>query len=292
MPPRRRRDADVCASDASFSPDDECDTYDENLFDDDEQQGGSDIDATDVDALSEDDDFDVEDQIQLFDGNVFPPEHWLRELEGFNEDAFACQDYSPKTTVLLDAVEEQWRQYCNVIKRDVQRSYATISTGLLHTFFDWFLSQKVGKDGRKKRGIKKKSSLGTYWKVFRLVFERATSDKIDPKLNRSMHREAKKHGLNEQRRANRCMTIDDLKQQVETTLSTTRKSFKLGELRILAVLFLLLLAPAGSRPEATLNLRFKDIRVALARDPEGGPHKLLLRFTPEFTKTYLGEKEQ
>ncbi|KAK1840387.1 C2H2 finger domain-containing protein [Colletotrichum chrysophilum] len=88
------------------------------------------------------------------------------------------------------------------------------------------------------------------------------------------------------------MTIDDLKQQIETTLSTTKKSFKLGELRILAVLFLLLLAPAGSRPEATLNLRFKDIRVALARDPAGGPHKLLLRFTPEFTKTYLGEKEQ
>ncbi|KAG7073817.1 C2H2 finger domain-containing protein [Colletotrichum scovillei] len=98
--------------------------------------------------------------------------------------------------------------------------------------------------------------------------------------------------MNEQRRANRCMVIEDLMQQNETTLSTTKKSFKLGELRILAVLFLLLLAPAGSRPTATLNLRFKDIRVALARDPEGGPHKLLLRLTPEFTKTYLGEKEQ
>ncbi|KAK2762535.1 C2H2 finger domain-containing protein [Colletotrichum kahawae] len=71
-----------------------------------------------------------------------------------------------------------------------------------------------------------------------------------------------------------------------------KKSFKLGELRILAVLFLLLLAPAGSRLEATLNLRFKDIGVVLARDLEGGPHKLLLRFTPEFTKSYLGEKEQ
>ncbi|KAK1457517.1 C2H2 finger domain-containing protein [Colletotrichum tamarilloi] len=84
--------------------------------------------------------------------------------------------------------------------------------------------------------------------------------------------------------------MEDLMQQNETTLSTTKKSFKLEEMRILAVLFLLLLTPAGPRPTATLNLRFKDIRVALARDPEGGPHKLLLRFTPEFTKTYLGER--
>ncbi|KAJ0329333.1 hypothetical protein COL922a_012866 [Colletotrichum nupharicola] len=267
MSNRRRTHVVAYDSDASFSADDECDDCDD-VFDAKEQQCGSDTDATDVEDLEEDDDFDVEDQVRLFDGNVHPPEYWRRNVEGFNEDPYACQDYSPGTTVLLDAVEEQWRH-------------------LLYNFFDWFLSQKVGKDGRKKRGIKKKSSLGTYWKVFRLVFERAVGDKIDQKLNRT-----KKHVLSEQRRANRCMTIDDLKQQIETTLSTTKKSFKLGELRILAVLFLLLLAPAGSRPEATLNLRFKDIRVSLARDPEGGPHKLLLRFTPEFTKTYLGEKEQ
>ncbi|KAK7408614.1 hypothetical protein QQX98_009216 [Neonectria punicea] len=80
------------------------------------------------------------------------------------------------------------------------------------------------------------------------------------------------------------MTIDDLK-------DTTKKSFELGELRILAVLFLLLLAPAGARPLAILRLRFRDIRVVLARDPEGGPHKLLIQFTPEFTKTYLGTKD-
>lgn len=87
------------------------------------------------------------------------------------------------------------------------------------------------------------------------------------------------------------MTINDLKEQIEATVSTTRKSFDLGELRILAVLFLLLLAPAGARPLAILRLRFRDIRVVLARDPEGGPHKLLIQFTPEFTKTYLGTKD-
>lgn len=102
---------------------------------------------------------------------------------------------------------------------------------------------------------------------------------------------AKKHGLSNEKRANRCMTIEDLKKQIETTISTTKKSFKLGELRILAVLFLLLLAPAGARPTSILRMRFGDIRLVLARDPEGGPHNILIRFTLAFTKTYLGVKD-
>lgn len=87
------------------------------------------------------------------------------------------------------------------------------------------------------------------------------------------------------------MTIDNLEQQIETTLSTTKKSFKLGELRILAVLFLLLLAPAGARPMSILRLRLRDILTVLVRDPEGGPHNILIKFTMAFTKTYLGEKD-
>lgn len=66
--------------------------------------------------------------------------------------------------------------------------YTTVSIARLHTFFDWLLRQQCGKGGRKRRGTKFASSLGTYWKVFRLVYERATSSKIDGKLNRSMHK--------------------------------------------------------------------------------------------------------
>ncbi|KAJ3554367.1 hypothetical protein NPX13_g10631 [Xylaria arbuscula] len=102
---------------------------------------------------------------------------------------------------------------------------------------------------------------------------------------------AVKYGLRTTRRRNRFMTVETLKEKIETTLSTTKKRFDLGELRILIVLFLLLLAPGGSRPESILMLRYGDIRVTLARDPEGGPHNLMVRFTPEFTKTYLGAKE-
>lgn len=66
--------------------------------------------------------------------------------------------------------------------------YQTLKSGNLYSFFDWLLSQKIGKGGRRRRGTKHKSSLGTYWKLFRLVYERATGDKINGQMNRVMHR--------------------------------------------------------------------------------------------------------
>lgn len=99
-----------------------------------------------------------------------------------------------------------------------------------------------------------------------------------------------KHGLGSDKRENRTMTLNDLKLQIDTTLRTTAKSFKVGEQRILAALFLLLLAPAGSRPASILQLRFGDIRICLVRDPHQGPHRLVIKFTLNFTKRYLGAK--
>ncbi|KAK1975244.1 C2H2 finger domain-containing protein [Colletotrichum cereale] len=285
MPPRRPRHVDAYDSDDSFSPNDNnasenTSSAGKDVFDVNEDEDGSDTEATDAEDL--DAELDVEDLSKLFAGNLQPPEYWRRAVEDMNESEFECQDYSPSTTALLDNVEEQ---YCEVLDRDPRQCYETLSVGILYNFFDW-----------KRSGIKKKSSLGTYWKIFRLVFERAMGERIASKLGRSMRkvigRLAKKHGLNDQAQANRIMTIDQLKQHIEETLSITRKMFKVGEVRLLAVLFVLLVTPAGACRKAIARLRFRDISVVLARDPEGRPHKLLIRFTPKFTKEYLSAKAQ
>ncbi|MEI9913834.1 MAG: DUF3435 domain-containing protein [Candidatus Saccharibacteria bacterium] len=100
-----------------------------------------------------------------------------------------------------------------------------------------------------------------------------------------------KHKLSNQKRKNKCLIIKNLKEHIEKTLSITEKSFKLGKLWILCILFLLLLAPTSARPASVLSLRFGDIRIMLARDPGSGPHKVLVKFTLEFTKTYLSIKD-
>ncbi|KAH8807062.1 C2H2 finger domain protein [Xylogone sp. PMI_703] len=311
----RHRQVLTNPDESDTSPSDE----DDLIFDINELESDPESEATSVEDLgndgNHDPEIDLEDQIQLFGGNIHPPEYYRQAVKEFNESAFDSEDYCTGTNLLLDAVEEQWCLYCGIIQRDPQECFKLLSISrdslksvsvpeaehfkslisLLYNFFDWRLNQRLNKDGRKLRGTKKKSSLSTLWKVFRLVCERAIGDKLNPKLNRSIHKVlralAKKHKLSDQRRANRCMTINNLEQQIETTLSTTKKSFKLGELRILAVLFLLLLAPAGARPTSILRLRFGDILTVLVRDPEGGPHNILIKFTLAFTKTYLGEKD-
>jgi hypothetical protein len=40
-----------------------------------------------------------------------------------------------------------------------------------------------------------------------------------------------------------------------------------------------------------LKLRYGDIAMNLLRDPNGGPYRILIEFTCEFTKKYLGSKE-
>lgn len=89
------------------------------------------------------------------------------------------------------------------------------------------------------------------------------------------------------------MSIEDLKIQLDTMLCTTRRTFDLGEQRILSILFLLLLTPAGSRPKSILDLRFGDFEIVLRRDvkdPTNGPKRLIIRMKLNFTKRYLGPK--
>lgn len=128
--------------------------------------------------------------MQLFEGNLHPREYYLKGLEEFNDAAFDGEDYSPGSTVLLVGVEELWNRYCTFLEHDPQERFEFVSLKFLYYFFDWMLSQKTGKDGRKKRGTKKTRSLGTYWKLYRLVYERATGGKLDATMNRRMHRVA------------------------------------------------------------------------------------------------------
>ncbi|KAL2127862.1 hypothetical protein VTI74DRAFT_10075 [Chaetomium olivicolor] len=292
----------VSDSDTSFSPSD-----DDDLFDIDEDNGDDVTEATDLDldnldpgdsdsdSSDEDFDFDDDDQVPLYGGNVHPPEYYRQGIEQpAQRDPYGR--YAPRTKKRLIEVEDQWGQFCTkVLLKDPQKVFETVSIPTLDKFLDWTICQKVGKNGRKKRGTKSSGSLYTRWKYLQIVHRVAMRKKFDEQINHDMQEVLQdlvmRHGLRTSRRRNRFMTIETLKDQIEVTLSTTKKLFDLGELRIYAVLFLLLLSPGGSRPESILLLRYGDIKVTLARDPEGGPHNVMIKFTPEFTKTYLGAKE-
>lgn len=87
------------------------------------------------------------------------------------------------------------------------------------------------------------------------------------------------------------MYIEDLAGVLQTNLTTTKKTYTHGRHRIEISLFGQLGMFSGNRPSALLNLCYRHIIVTLLRHPNGGPHRILIEFTCEFTKQYLGMKE-
>ncbi|KAF2804456.1 uncharacterized protein BDZ99DRAFT_491224 [Mytilinidion resinicola] len=148
-----------------------------------------------------------------------------------------------------------------------------------------------GKRGRKLLGTKFASSFRTYWKVLRLVYKRATSNKINSKINRSMHKVlrklVKKYKLKKIGRDKACIYIKDQTKVLQTNLITTEKRYPYGQCRIQAQIYLHFSSFTANRPQAILKLRYRHIQVTLLRDPEGGPYRVLLEFTFKFTKKFL-----
>ncbi|KAH6953644.1 hypothetical protein DER45DRAFT_605478 [Fusarium avenaceum] len=263
--------------------DDSVSSYEDDSVFDSDNDHTSDIDTNLSD--SSDVDLELEDAPCIPGGSDLPPEFFLRMQDEFKEEDADDTAYADGTTRQLDAIERRWNTYCKYTKQDPKYCMQHISLSKINAFFHWLFAQKTGARERKLPGIRSSHTLKQYWKEFRLVYERETKKKIDPVLNRRMRRILRKlvidNGLTGERRENRCMTIEDLKRQAETTIKH----------RVYALLFLLLIAPSGSRPRALLFLRFGDLELSLARDPQGGPHRILIRFRLRFIKTFLGEKE-
>ncbi|KAG0156267.1 hypothetical protein PDIDSM_3444 [Penicillium digitatum] len=123
-----------------------------------------DTDPTEPD-FDEDQLKDAGDVAQLFADNENSPEYYLQQLAEFDESVYTKEDYSKGTTVLLDQVESRWIQFCACLRKDPEQEFRKLSIAILHTFLDWALNLRRRKNGRRLPGIKRKSSLETFWKV-------------------------------------------------------------------------------------------------------------------------------
>lgn len=87
------------------------------------------------------------------------------------------------------------------------------------------------------------------------------------------------------------MYVEDLVEVLQSNLVTEEKRYTHGRHRMDLHCWLQLGLCTGNRPQALLDLCYRHIVVTLLRDPLGGPHRVLLELTFEFTKEYLGMKD-
>lgn len=78
--------------------------------------------------------------------------------------------------------------YCVFLKADENQMYQQLNYRVLYTFFYWMLNQRRGKEGRRRQGIKYRSSLITYWKNFRTVYELKMEKKVDKETSRLINK--------------------------------------------------------------------------------------------------------
>ncbi|PVH68648.1 hypothetical protein DL98DRAFT_542250, partial [Cadophora sp. DSE1049] len=157
---------------------------------DEQEETDAETEPTDVDTdVDGDGEADLPDLEWLAgEENAHPPEYYLDQENNSDESEDEDEDYSDGSLLLLDMIEGNFHRYCKYVRKDPAQVMQAVSRRTLKAFFEWILNQRQGKGGRRLAGIQSASTLGTYWKVFRLVYERATGEKIEGKMNRHMHR--------------------------------------------------------------------------------------------------------
>jgi hypothetical protein len=70
-----------------------------------------DTDLIDVNKFADNNNENDEDEAWLSLDKDHPPEHYLQQLEMFDEQEYTRQDYKESSTRLIDHMEDQWNQY-------------------------------------------------------------------------------------------------------------------------------------------------------------------------------------
>ncbi|PGG95045.1 hypothetical protein AJ79_10301 [Helicocarpus griseus UAMH5409] len=249
---------------------------------------GGETDLTDPADYDEGGKNDAHDLAGLLADDEHPPEYYMEMLNSGDESLLQYNEYANNSLKLLGRIEQEWLNFCTFVKKDPKEMYQQMDVKKLYTFFDWVLNQRRGKDGRRRQGLKY---------IFRLVYEREMHEKIDRETSKRVIKNvipklAKLYHLKKGHRKKSVVYLDDLINVVETTLTTTKKKFGHGRQRILLCLFFQLAGFSANRPQALLNLCYRHIKITLLKDPDGGPNNILIEFTIEFAKTFLGDKEE
>ena len=90
-----------------FSSKDSEDSDTESCFNTEYEESAPDTDPTNSDADA-DRDNDADISWLLEEDQDHPPEYYLNQENGFDEEDYMKEDYSDNSTVLLDAIRDRW----------------------------------------------------------------------------------------------------------------------------------------------------------------------------------------
>ncbi|KAJ6070739.1 hypothetical protein N7467_012058 [Penicillium canescens] len=211
--------------------------------------------------------------------------------------------YAEGTKTQIAFMKDRWERFCRKQHqkqhissdsrwKDPQHGLRAAGKREFTKFLYWGLRVKRGRDRRRTKGIKKASSLDTYWKMFLRYYEKTNEDPMPHDLGRRMRKSirkiVKRKGLITDEKEKPPLYIEDVVILQETVLRTMEKRFYIGLQRMQQCLYNLMACFTVNRISAMRKLQYKHLQCSIQRDPKGGPPRILLEITYKFAKTYLG----
>ena len=191
-------------------------------------------------------------------------------------------------------------RFCKVLSLDPVETLARMPIKVVHSFFHWTLRAA--------------SSLRTYWNPFGLVRRNETGCTIiDAEIKRQWQGVSRvrhhcklamltcaqvrqslveEFQLETEKKPKHIVRAEDQFELLLTLWRSAEVGMEHERLRVQLALILQLAGITGNRPEASLSLRWKHVKIALLRYPDGSKWpRPIVELTFEKTKSYMGAKD-
>ncbi|GIZ48168.1 hypothetical protein CKM354_001124100 [Cercospora kikuchii] len=213
-----------------------------------------------------------------------------RKAEDHYDPGRTKKIYAPKSRELQSLLKKLWDSYCNTHGKEPSDTLRTFHIKDLYNFFHWMLRERGGR-------IRKARTLQTYWNTLTLVRQLETGCySVDPAVQVEMcgarQNLAQEFKLSTAKEDKPIMRAEDEFELLKTLWESPDVELQHEYLRAQLALMIQLAGITGNRPGALRRLQYKDLKIALLPNCDGGDRpRLVIDFTFEHTKRYLGGKD-
>ncbi|KAL6240326.1 hypothetical protein RBB50_012764 [Rhinocladiella similis] len=194
--------------------------------------------------------------------------------------------YAPNTFYQVERIQRLFEEYCGKVHLDPKVTLGECATARMENFLHWLLQTFT---------IKKTSTVTTYWRQLSQLYITWTQRRMDPGVMRQIFvfiegPLTEEYDLDNSEVEKPLLEAEDFVELVRYHWVSDINVFPNERQRLQLAAILLLLAFTGSRPQALLDLTYRDLDLYIEKNPETGAD--MLRLGVQLTKTKSGQKRK
>ncbi|KAK4934372.1 hypothetical protein LTR10_024348 [Elasticomyces elasticus] len=194
--------------------------------------------------------------------------------------------YAENTVYHVERIQRLFEEYCGRFQIDPKSTLRECATARMENFLHWVLQTYT---------VKKTSTVTTYWRQLSQLYIMWTRRRMDPAVMRQIFvfiegTLTEEYGLDNVDIEKPLLEADDFVEVIRYHWASDINVFPNERQRLQLAAILLLAAFTGSRPQALLNLTYRDLDLYIEKNAETGVD--MLRLGVKLTKTKSRQKRK